>query len=116
MTFYKYINYKATQYLYVSRRSLALPSIKNNDLNEILDNLVLPPLFDLSNLSDALGLNYNQVITIAKKMDIDYTKQFKRAKINESKEIIDIITHFKDDIYKSAQIQAENFKQYLKQE
>ena len=105
-----------TEYLYVSRRSLILPSCKNfKDINEIMDSLVLPPLFNIHTILSCLGLNYKDVEKEINKLNISPSTLYERSKYRNDKELQKLLTELSDKISKNVEIQYHNFTNYLHQ-
>lgn len=105
-----------TNYMYVSRRSLALPSInfaKNNE--EIINSIVLPPIFNIKVFCEGLGLDYKKYIEVFKKLDIDINDNFKRSELKTNVKINKLLELLNDEIIDKANEQYKYFAQYLKE-
>lgn len=105
-----------TDYMYVSRRSLCLPSIHSEkSINKILNSLVLPPIFDITILLSSLCISVKDVKEELVKASITEQDMFKRSELTKNKKIINFIKLIKNKIYKSANKQYELFQNYIKQ-
>ncbi len=106
-----------TNYFYVSRRSLALPSMKDaKSVEDIIDSLVLPPIFSIDVLLEALNIDSKRVKSELKKLDINKEDKFKRSTIKENQKILEILRAFFDEIVVNAKNQYHVFSKYLVQE
>ena len=106
-----------TSYLYVSRRSLALPSMKEDKtILEIVDNLVLPPLFTIDILLKALSLTPSETKTELKKVNINKDDKFKRKELKVNEQILNFLELLLPKIKKKIEEQNDDFLNYLKQE
>ncbi len=104
-------------YFYVSRRSLALPSMKKDEnVLEIVDNLVLPPLFTIDILLKALSLTLSETKDELKLANISEEDKFKRKEIKTSEKILNLLELLLPKIKKKIEEQNDNFLNYLKQE
>ena len=103
---------RETKYLYVSRKSLTLPTIYNcTTAKEIIDTLVLPPLFTIEIFLNCLGLSdkefdYN-------KYDMIPGQEFKRSGFKNNDKLLKIIENNKKEIKLNSKRQYDNFMAYF---
>lgn len=106
-----------TKYLYVSRRSLSLPSMKNaKNIEDILDCLVLPPLFTIEILLSVFDLDKEDVAKALKKANISKEETFKRSTYKENQKIKVLLKCLFLKIMNKVEEQVNNFQNYLSQE
>lgn len=103
-----------TKYLYISRKSLVLPSIKSYNTNEIIDSLILPPSFKIDDILSLLNIDIDKVKSKINKYDLN--KIYYRKKLNEYNDIKKLIDDLKDIIIKNIKEQEDYFTKYLKDE
>lgn len=101
-----------TDYMYVSRRSLSLPNIYiTENTNEIVDSLVLPPIFDIKVLLDCLMLKENEINFC----NIEINQMFERKNLKKNEKILNFLETNINIIHEKAKEQYENFQKYIKQ-
>ena len=104
-----------TKYLYVSRRSLSLPPMKfAKDISEMLDFLILPPMFTINIFLSAF--NIKNADKELKKANINKEETFKRSTFKENEKILKLTKILYKRIRENIDIQYDNFINYLKQE
>lgn len=104
-------------YFYVSRRSLSLPSIKDSkNIQEILECLILPPIFTIDVIFSAFSLDINQFEKELKEINIGKDEIFLRNSFKNNKKIIQLMEKIYNKILVNANEQYKNFILYLKQE
>lgn len=103
-------------YLYLSRRSLALPAMKCcSSIVDILDYLVLPPAFKIDELLKALQL-YSFESDILEENFIDKNEIFYRKTFKTDQRLINIIKKYEKEINNNINNQSNLFLKYLEQE
>ena len=105
------------KYLYVSRKSLSLPSMKScKTIKEELKCVILPPMFTIDILLNAFGLKENEFNSVIKDLKIDKNEQFYRNTFKEDERILKLIERLNKEITENINRQFENFTRYLRQE
>ena len=105
-----------TKYMYVSRRSLSLPSIYlANNINDIFECMVLPPIFNIKSFLNNINLNIEDYQDVLKKFEINEHEVFKRSEFKNNQKLIRFVEHIEKDIRNKAQEQHNLFKKYLNQ-
>ena len=105
------------KYLYTSRKSLSLPSMKNcATIQEKLNCVTLPPMFTIDTLLGAFGLEYNKFDSVLKDVKIEKSEKFYRNTFKEDKRILKLIEKLNKEITLNINNQFENLMKYLKQE
>ncbi len=106
-----------TSYLYVSRKSLALPSMyQDSSVDSILNSLVLSPSFTIKDLLKSLGFSFEQMRPIAESCNITEDMLFYRKDFKTDNRIQMFIKKIHSDILLNIQEQYNNFTTYLNQE
>lgn len=104
-------------YLYISRRSLSLPAMKNaKNIDDILKNLILPPMFTIDTFLSVFNIKQEDVLTELNESQINKKDKFKRSNFKENEKIHKLTTLLWDKITTEVDIQYNNFNNYLKQE
>ena len=105
------------KYLYVSRRSLSLPSMKNSkNIDEILDCIILPPIFTISIFLSNLGFTVEELNNQLSNLNISLTETFKRTSFKKDTRIRTLLKNIYQKILVNADIQYKNLCLYLNQE
>ena len=106
-----------TSYLYVSRKSLALPSMSECDLiDDILDKLVLPPSFTIEEFLKCFDLNFEEYKDSISSCSISFKQIFYRKTYKENEKLRNFTNLIYCDIKNKIKEQKKNFLLYLKQE
>ncbi len=104
-------------YLYVSRRSLSLPPMKNaKSIDELLQFIILPPMFTIDIFLSVFNI---EPISVQKELDmckIQANEIFKRSTFRQDPKILKLTKVLYQKIMKKAEEQNHNFLSYLKQE
>lgn len=105
-----------TQYMYISRRSLSLPSIHLTDnIDGVLDCMVLPPMFDIITFLQNINLTYDEVEKEVIKSGIEKDEIFFRSDIYDNKKIIELLKLIFEKIKIKAKEKYDCFNEYLNQ-
>ena len=105
-----------TNYMYVSRKSMALPAIyKSQNREEFLDSITLPPIFTIDILLNLFDINSSKKERCLADLKISKSEIFRRDEIKENTKINQLIDALYEDIMKSAKEQYEFFNKYVEQ-
>lgn len=105
-----------TDYMYVSRKSMALPAIhKSTNRDEFLDCITLPPIFTIDTLLNLFNIKSYKKEKCLADLKISKSEIFRRDEIKENVKINRLIDALYEDIMRSAKEQYEFFNEYLEQ-
>lgn len=106
-----------TNYLYVSRKSLALPSMKKDEsINEIINALILPPMFTIKEFLKTLDIEFNDNKDILRECQIDEKDIFYRNNYKEDKKIKLLVEKLVIQIKEKINEQYNIFIKYLEEQ
>ncbi len=105
-----------TKYMYVSRRSLSLPSIYlAQTIEEIFNCLVLPPIFNINAFLHSMNLRSEDYFDVIESTGIGLNEIFKRNQFKNNPKLISFTKNIESDIRENAKKQYLFFKEYLEQ-
>lgn len=101
-----------TSYLLVSRKSTTIPALSDiENIEEIFGIVRFPSVFTIDYLFKKIGLNDEDISTIAK--EIDVKKDISKEYVVKSKEINNIFKKYKKTIRARAKQAKQNISKYL---
>ena len=105
-----------TQYMYISRRSLSLPSIYLTDtIEDILNCMVLPPIFDIITFLQNINITYEEVEKEILDANIKKDELFKRSEIHNNNKIIELLKLINKKLKSKSKEKYDFFNKYLNQ-
>lgn len=103
-----------TEYLYISRRSLSLPTMYlSENYDEKFDCMVLPPIFNIETFLSNINIKCNEVSNEIKRAKISYDELFKRSEIKKNPKLKELMMQLDRKI--NAEKKYNNFINYLDQ-
>lgn len=106
----------STKYMYISRRSLSLPAIYLTDtIEEILNCMVLPPIFDITTFLQNINIKYEEVEKEILNVNIRKDELFKRSEIHNNKKIMEFLKLISKKLRTKSKEKYDCFNKYLDQ-
>lgn len=103
-----------SDYLYVSRRAVIVPTIwMYEDFNEIFNNISLPRELNLKILGDKLGISEELIVKVSKKLNINCDEYFYSENLIVTK-YYKVIKYLKKEIINNSKIEYNNLINYFK--